>query len=88
MMKNFILFLIVSALTYQVPIRAENIHWLTNFDEAVNQSRNTSKPVLILFTGSDWCTWCTRLEKEVFSTNEFAQAASDSFIFLKLDFPV
>lgn len=40
------------------------------------------------FTGSDWCSWCNKLEEEVFDDPEFAQAAADQFIFLKLDFPL
>ena len=91
MMKNFILLMFVSALTCSFQLHSAvdtSIHWLTNFEEAVNQSRNTSKPILILFTGSDWCTWCTKLEKEALNTSDFAQAVGNSFIFLKLDFPL
>jgi protein disulfide-isomerase len=64
------------------------INWYTNYDEAVKVSRSSSKPMLLLFTGSDWCSWCIKLEKEVFNTPEFADAASDKFVFVKLDFPV
>lgn len=64
------------------------ISWQTNYDEAVRQSRSTSKPIVMLFTGSDWCTWCIKLEQESLNTAEFAQAAGNKFIFLKLDFPV
>jgi thioredoxin-related protein len=41
-------------------------------DEAVNQSKATGRPIKLVFTGSDWCTWCNRLAEEVFTTYEFA----------------
>lgn len=62
--------------------------WLTNYEEAVNQSKATSKPLILFFTGSDWCGWCTKLEKEVLETEDFVQATKDRFLFLKLDFPM
>ncbi len=64
------------------------INWLTNYEEAINQSKATSKPIVLFFTGSDWCGWCNKLEEEALDTMEFAQAAGDKFIFVKLDFPL
>lgn len=63
------------------------IKWLTQFEEAVKQSKASSKPILLFFTGTDWCTWCNRLEEEVLNTTEFADVVADKFIFVKLDFP-
>lgn len=65
----------------------EQIKWLANFDEAVNQSKASSKPLLILFTGSDWCEWCVKLEDEVFKSKDFANQAGNKYVFLRLDFP-
>lgn len=62
--------------------------WLTNYEEAVNQSKATSKPMVLFFTGSDWCGWCNKLEEEAFDTQAFQQIAGDRFVFLKLDFPL
>lgn len=75
------------------PLQAEtaslhgSITWLTNYEEAVDKAKSSSKPIILFFTGSDFCTWCTKLEKEVFETQEFANLAGNQFIFLKLDFP-
>lgn len=68
--------------------RSSRIEWQTNYDAAVKIARASSKPILLLFTGSDWCTWCIKLENEVFNTPEFAEAAGDKFVFVKLDFPL
>jgi len=64
------------------------INWLTNFDDAVNQSKASSKPLVLFFTGSDWCSWCKRLEDEVLNTPEFSAAIGNKFIFVKLDAPL
>ncbi|MEI8365303.1 MAG: thioredoxin family protein [Parachlamydiaceae bacterium] len=66
----------------------QGIHWMTNYEEAVQQSKSLSKPVVLFFTGSDWCGWCTKLDEEALGTREFADAAAAKFIFVKLDFPL
>lgn len=43
--------------------------------------------MLLFFTGSDWCGWCIRLQKEVLKTPEFAAWAKDNVILVELDFP-
>jgi len=64
------------------------IKWQTNYEQAVQQSKSASKPLILFFTGSDWCGWCNKLDEEAFETPEFADAAGSKFIFLKLDFPL
>lgn len=61
--------------------------WMTDADAAFAKARAEKLPVLMNFTGSDWCGWCIKLDKEVFSTAEFAAYAKDNLILLKLDFP-
>ena len=61
--------------------------WTENYEEAVAMSRKTGRPILANFTGSDWCVWCIRLDKEVFSTDMFKEWAVNNVILLKLDFP-
>jgi protein disulfide-isomerase len=64
------------------------LHWVTNFNEAAAQAKSENKMILLLFTGSDWCEWCHKLESEVLATNEFADAVGDKFIFVLCDFPM
>ena len=61
--------------------------WMTDYKKALAQSKKTGKPVLMDFTGSDWCGWCIRLDEEVFSKSEFNEYAQENVILLKLDFP-
>ncbi|AIE86328.1 thioredoxin family protein [Fimbriimonas ginsengisoli] len=61
--------------------------WLTSYDEALKQSKKSGKPVLVNFTGSDWCTFCIQLDKEVFTKPVFRDWAKKNVILLRLDFP-
>ncbi|HEX8489913.1 MAG TPA: thioredoxin family protein [Chthoniobacterales bacterium] len=61
--------------------------WLTNYAEAQQEAKSQHKLLLMDFTGSDWCGWCVRLEKEVFSQPEFKDYASKNLVLLELDFP-
>lgn len=58
-----------------------------NADEAFASSRATHKPVLLIFSGSDWCAPCIRFQKTVLSDEQFQLYASDHLILLKADFP-
>lgn len=50
-------------------------------------AKDQNKPVLIDFTGSDWCGWCMKLDREVFSAADFKNYAAQKLILLKVDFP-
>jgi protein disulfide-isomerase len=43
------------------------------------QFDETKKPLLLFFTGSDWCGWCIRLQKRGFKTPEFATYKENVF---------
>ena len=61
--------------------------WLTDYAKALLQAKAQNKPVLIDFTGSDWCGWCMKLDREVFSLEEFKSYAAEKLVLLKIDFP-
>lgn len=61
--------------------------WLVNFDQAKLTSSRLNRPILVDFTGSDWCGWCIRLDEEVFAEREFQAWAEKHVVLLKLDFP-
>jgi protein disulfide-isomerase len=61
--------------------------WKSDYDAALKQAAAENKYVLVDFSGSDWCGWCIKLEKEVFSQKEFIDYAKDNMICVLLDFP-
>ena len=46
----------------------EDLVWHTDIKEAMGLAKKEDKPLFLFFTGSDWCGWCIRLQKEVFKT--------------------
>ena len=81
-MKKLILSLLLLA---TVTARAE-VTWLTDLDAAKAKGVKENKPVLVDFTGSDWCPPCIQLHKVVFQSAEFAAVAS-KYVLVELDYP-
>jgi len=93
-MKNTIAYLALAALLAVAVLAfrpadapAEDSMWVTDYAEAVKQAKKEDKKLLLNFTGSDWCGWCIRLDKEVFSQAEFKEYAEENLVLVKLDFP-
>ena len=84
-MKSIILF-VLFVIPISVSAQEDNLHWLTDFDAAKKISKNTKKPILMYFTGSDWCAPCIMLKEDFFSTTEFKSEA-EKLILLKVDIP-
>jgi protein disulfide-isomerase len=61
--------------------------WLTDVAQAKKQAAELKRPILANFSGSDWCVWCVRLDKEVFAKPEFQKYAKDNLVLLSVDFP-
>jgi len=61
--------------------------WVENFSMAQYTAQATKKRLLLDFTGSDWCGWCIKLDKEVFDTPEFKAYAAKNLVLVKVDFP-
>jgi len=59
----------------------------TDLPAALNQARSENKMVLLDFTGSDWCGWCKKFDKDVLSTDKFAGYAKSKLVLVTLDFP-
>ena len=67
--------------------KADSLTWYTDVMKANEISNATGKPIFALFTGSDWCIWCRRLQNNVFSKPEFIEWAKKNVVLLELDFP-
>ncbi len=89
-MKKFLSLLLFGLMISFAPAWADEggIQWSTNYQESLTKAQAESKPVLLFFTGSDWCGWCKRLEQEVFEKPDFAQEMGDKMVFVFLDYPM
>lgn len=70
-----------------IATQAQELTWHTDVKKAEAISKKSKKPMLLFFTGSDWCGWCIRLQKEVMKTPEFTKWANDNVVLVELDFP-
>ena len=61
--------------------------WTSDYQAAQKQAAESKKDLLIDFTGSDWCIWCKRLDKEVFEEADFQKEIVKGYVLVKLDFP-
>ncbi|MDO9541575.1 MAG: thioredoxin family protein [Kiritimatiellia bacterium] len=89
MQKHLSLIAILLALTVLTNVRAQEPAntWLTDFEAAKKTAAEKKLPILADFSGSDWCGWCIKLDKEVFSQKEFKEFAKDNLILFLADFP-
>jgi thioredoxin-related protein len=65
----------------------EDLVWHTDLNKAIELSKKENKPMMLFFTGSDWCGWCVKLQKEVFTQSEFKKWAQDNVVLVEVDFP-
>lgn len=61
--------------------------WKTNFDEAKKEATEQDKKILLVFSGSDWCAPCIKLDKNVWQSDVFKNESKSKLILLKADFP-
>ena len=75
---------LISALS--VSVRAEET-WQTDVKTAQEQAKSSNKLVFLDFTGSDWCGYCIRLNKDILSQPEFKEYANKNLVLVEIDFP-
>lgn len=61
--------------------------WQTSFDEAIALANVENKPIVLVFSGSDWCAPCIRLKKQILESEEFKTYASEHYVMYNADFP-
>ena len=84
------LFLLAGTLcgTAQPTAKTEDgLVWYTELLKAQEASEAANKPIFGFFTGSDWCGWCHKLQREVFAKEAFKTWAKDNVILFEIDFP-
>lgn len=90
MKKILLLFVLCVSFTINAQEEDEdyisNLNWLTDLDEAKAESIASKKPILLYFTGSDWCAPCKMLKKDFFYTEEFEEKA-EKFVLVMIDMP-
>lgn len=61
--------------------------WQYDFETAQKVAAEQEKHILMVFSGSDWCTPCIKLKKKILLTDAFQEFESEKLVVLYLDFP-
>ncbi len=83
-MKQTILFFILF-FTFQFTSFAQDWHY--DLSEAQQIAKKENKKIIAVFSGSDWCAPCIRMERKYWNSPEFQAYAKDHFVMLRVDFP-
>ena len=70
---------------FSINLSAQN--WQYNLDEAKTLSKEENKQILLVFSGSDWCAPCIKLEKKIWNSQTFKDYAEKNLVLLRADFP-
>lgn len=61
--------------------------WMTDFEAAKKKAAAENKILLLDFSGSDWCSWCIKLDEEVFQKSAWKEYAKAHLVQVLIDFP-
>ncbi len=61
--------------------------WGEDFAAAQKAAAKGDKYILLAFSGSDWCGWCVKMDREVYSDKKFVRAAKKDFELVLIDSP-
>jgi len=86
-MKISLIYLTI-LMMYGSNVHALSSDWMTDFDKATKKAIEKKIPVLAVFSGSDWCSWCMKLDEEILSKKEFNDYAKEKFVLFIADFPM
>lgn len=94
-MKNLKTLFLAIVFIGSLSVFAENIQtdgakmgvWTQDYEAALVLAKKENKPIILNFTGSDWCFWCKLMDKNVFSTDVFKNYAKDNFVLVQINFP-
>lgn len=64
-----------------------NAQWQDSFADAVKVANEENKPIVLVFSGSDWCAPCIRFKKKILESEEFKNYAKANYVIYNADFP-
>ena len=72
------------------PVPAEGAEvgaFTQDVDAAKALAKEKGLPLLLDFTGSDWCGWCKLMDRQVFAQDAWKEWAATSIVLATIDFP-
>ena len=72
---------------FYLPMALHAQDWKESYVEATNKAKEENKSIILVFSGSDWCAPCIKLDKEIWQSDEFKAYANQNVVLYKADFP-
>ena len=72
---------------YAILLMPASTAWLTDFDQAKREAKESNKLIMLNFSGSDWCAPCIQMKRDVFEKPAFQEYASANLVLVRADFP-
>jgi len=82
-----ILFAAAACVFLSAPFARADSGWLNDYKKAQQEATANHKFLLLDFTGSDWCGWCRKFDKEILSQPQFKDYARENLVLVEVDFP-
>lgn len=60
--------------------------WVAHYGEALEMAKE-GRPLILVFSGSDWCTPCIKLDRNIWRSEVFKAYAKENYVLYKADFP-
>jgi len=84
---RLILFAAAACVFLTAPLARAESDWLNDYKKAQQEAKASNKFLLLDSTGSDWCGWCKKFDKEILSQSQFKDYARENLVLVELDFP-
>jgi disulfide reductase len=86
--KHRLILLLAAAFIFlTAPFARPDSGWVNDYKKAQQEAKASDKFILLDFTGSDWCPWCKKFDKEILSQSQFKDYARENLVLMEVDFP-
>ncbi|PNQ72266.1 thioredoxin family protein [Hanstruepera neustonica] len=82
-MKTYFTILLLTVISFNTFSQ----NWNHNFKEAQLEAQKMHKPMILVFSGSDWCAPCIKLDQQIFQSDAFINYSDANVVLVKADFP-
>jgi len=84
---RLIFFVLTTSIFFSGQVARAESGWLNDYKKAQEEAKAGNKILLLNFTGSDWCGWCIKFDRDVLSRPQFKEYARNNLVLVELDFP-
>ena len=83
-MKKFLMLL---SAVFSLALSAAEVKWQNDMASASEAAKKEKKPIIMLFTGSDWCPPCMKMERTTWKDAKVVEYVNKNYIPLLVDLP-